>query len=148
MRAIIDIHCTYNVYTCTCILHILAFDSYMFVHVHCMSFSASIFPEWVIPGESIQQLWNTLGEPHALPLSTKSSLVPRPFFAGEEKNGLASWYTLLAHARYSHKNLGIRTRLHINATFERNLPLYSRILRHVGRWLGMVNIYGPLSTGR
>ena len=34
---------------------------------------------------------------------------------------------------------GIRARLHITATFERNLPLYSRILRHVGRWLGMVN---------
>ena len=29
--------------------------------------------------------------------------------------------------------------MHITATFERNLPLYSRILRHVGRWLGMVN---------
>ena len=61
-----------------------------------------------------------------------TSLVPRPFFAGEEKR-----YTLLAHARYSHKN-GIRARLHITAIFERNLPLYSRILRHVGRWLGMV----------
>ena len=35
--------------------------------------------------------------------------------------------------------MGIRARLHITATFERNLPLYSRILRHVGRWLGMVN---------
>ena len=35
--------------------------------------------------------------------------------------------------------LGIRARLHITATFESNLPLYSRILRHVGRWLGMVN---------
>ena len=66
---------------------------------------------------------------------------------GEEKT---AWYTLLAHARYSHKNLGIRARLHITATFERNIPLYSRILRHVGSWLGMVNklIYGPLSMGR
>ena len=46
--------------------------------------------------------------------------------------------------------MGIRARLHITATFERNLPLYSRILRHVGRWLGMVNelVHGPLKTGR
>ena len=65
------------------------------------------------------------------------SLVHRPFFCGGGKNGLV--YTLLAHARYSHKHLGIRARLHITATFERNLPLYSRILRHVGHWLGMVN---------
>ena len=60
------------------------------------------------------------------------SLVPRPFFAGEEKT---AWYTLLAHARYSQKPGNPCT----FATFERNLPLYSRILRHVGRWLGMVN---------
>ena len=72
----------------------------------------------------------------ALVSMVDTSLVPRPFFAGEEKT---AWYTLLTHARYSHKNLGIRARLHITATFERNLPLYSRILRHVGRWLGMVN---------
>ena len=65
-----------------------------------------------------------------------SSLVPRPFFAGEE---IMAWYTPLTHVRYSHKNLGIRARLHITATFERNLPLHCRILRHVGRWLGMVN---------
>ena len=39
--------------------------------------------------------------------------------------------SLVPHAHYSHKNLGIRARLHITAIFERNLPLYSRILRHV-----------------
>ena len=61
-----------------------------------------------------------------------TSLVPRPLFAGEEKT---AWYTVGACALF----LGIRARLHITATFERNLPLYSRILRHVGRRLGMVN---------
>jgi hypothetical protein len=43
------------------------------------------------------------------------SLVPRPFFAGEEK---MAWYTLLAHAHYSHKILGICARsLHLNVIF-------------------------------
>ena len=50
-----------------------------------------------------------------------------------------AWYILLVHSRNSYKYLGIHARLHITATFERNLPLYSSIQRHVGCWLGMVN---------
>ena len=53
------------------------------------------------------------------------------------KHPMQSLYT--ARMRAIPINLGIRARLHITATFERNLPLYSRILRRVGRWLGMVN---------
>ena len=54
-------------------------------------------------------------------------------FCGGGKNGLVHCWRMRAIP------MGIRARLHITATFERNLPLYSRILRHVGRWLGMVN---------
>ena len=62
----------------------------------------------------------------ASPGTDNVSLVPRPFFAREEK---AAWYTLWA---YSHKNLGIRARLHITATFERMLARYDEYL-HVAR---------------
>ena len=53
-----------------------------------------------------------------------TSLVPRPFFAGEEKR---AWYNLFAHARDSQEKLGIRIRLDIFRVLARSLPLYSRI---------------------
>ena len=52
------------------------------------------------------------------------SLVPRPFFAGEEKR---AWYNLFAHARDSQEKLGIRIRVDILRVLARSLPLYSRI---------------------
>ena len=51
-------------------------------------------------------------------------VVPRPFFAGEEKR---AWYNLFAHARDSQEKLGIRIRVDIFRVLARSLPLYSRI---------------------
>ena len=66
---------------------------------------------------------------------------PGHFLRGRKKRpGIHCWRM--------HAILGIRAHLHITAAFERNLPLYSCILRHVGCWRGMVNklVYGLLST--
>ena len=52
------------------------------------------------------------------------SLVPRPFFAGEEKR---AWYNLFAHARDSQEKLEIRIGVDIFRVLARSLPLYSRI---------------------
>ena len=47
------------------------------------------------------------------------SLVPRPFLRGR---GKTAWAPLLAHARRSHKNMGIRARLYIVRLHISNLP--------------------------
>ena len=47
------------------------------------------------------------------------SLVPRPFLRGR---GKTAWAPLLAHARRSHKNMGIRARLCIVRLHISNLP--------------------------
>ena len=52
------------------------------------------------------------------------SLIPRPFFAGEEKR---AWYNLFAHARDSQEKLGIRIPVDIFRVLARSLPLYSCI---------------------
>ena len=50
-----------------------------------------------------------------------ASLVPRPFFAGEEKR---AWYNLFAHARDSQEKLGIRIRVDIFRVLARSLFRY------------------------
>ena len=46
-------------------------------------------------------------------------LIPRPFLQGR---GKMAWAPLLAHARRSHKNMGIRARLYIVRLHISNLP--------------------------
>ena len=63
-------------------------------------------------------------------LFTTKRLEVRSFFAGMKKRpGIHCW------SMHTIKDLGIHACLHITTTFERNLPLYSHILRQVGHTL-------------
>ena len=55
----------------------------------------------------------------------RTSPVPRPFFAGEEKR---HWWRMRAIP------MGIRACLHITATFERNLPLHTKTCWTLARY--------------
>ena len=64
-----------------------------------------------------QQKWGARRQ--RLPGIRYTSLVPRPFLRGR---GKTAWAPLLAHARRSHKNMGIRARLYIVRLHISNLP--------------------------